>query len=389
MVNYDPLYEWLRSKTNAGEVVVSATFSEIEEILGVPLPESAKIYRGWWGDEKKTYIDQKKAWIEAGWEVDHFNLDINSEHVTFERVDVSFAEPDSISNVIEKLKKYRIIICPDTSVLLHMVRESEGSASIKQLDEWLKQMNQCTSLFNTDDVGWVVPEQVTREFNKNSENVKNSKNGKNSEKERSPIPSLWKKLISKENIVSRKLDMFHNGLRDAVLELETLARQNQKRIIAKSLVLKEKNGDYRQGNFIHDAWYLVRGDEFPNQKEQQMKDSAILSHLLAFSIEMNFENFVPTINLGMPENFVPTTNLGIPENLFPTIDVGMSDNAGISNLGYDRMSLPKPQIYFWTFDKFNKPDHSPASQFPEGASREFIEIISDIENIPYLNNSVF
>ena len=378
MAKYDPLYEWLLSKSNAGEVVVSTTFSEIEDILGVPLPESAKIYRGWWGDEKKTYIDQKKAWIEAGWKVDHF--DTRSEQVTFERADVPFAQPTSISNAIEKLKKYRIIICPDTSVLLHMVRESEGSASIKHLDEWLKQMNQCTSLFNTDDVGWVVPEQVTREFNKNSENGKNSKNGKSSENEFSPIPSFWEKLISKENIVSEKLDMVNNGLSDAVLELETLARQNQKRIIAKSLVLSEKNGDYKQGNFIHDAWHLVRGDEFPNQKEQQMKDSAILSHLLAFSIEMN------------SENFVPTTNFGIPKSLFSTIDVGMSDdmwmssNAEISNLGYDRMSLPKPQIYFWTFDKFNK---SNVSRFSKETFSEFIEIISDIENIPYLNNSVF
>ena len=80
---YDALNRDLISKANAGERNVSMTFSEIERILGDPLPASARKYRPWWGNEKAERRSQARAWMDAGWEVDH--VDINSEQVTFKR----------------------------------------------------------------------------------------------------------------------------------------------------------------------------------------------------------------------------------------------------------------------------------------------------------------
>ena len=76
---YDALNRDLISKANAGERNVSMTFSEIERILGDPLPASARKHRPWWANDK-THV-QAEAWMDAGWEVDH--VDINSEQVTF------------------------------------------------------------------------------------------------------------------------------------------------------------------------------------------------------------------------------------------------------------------------------------------------------------------
>ena len=331
MAKYAPLYEWLMSKTNAGEVVVSTTFSEIEEILGDSLPPSAGTYREWWANDE-THSQARKGWMAAGWKVGH--ADLNSEQVIFERFDVPFIQPTGVSDSIEKSERYRITICPDACVLLQMVCTSSGLSSIGQLDKWLKQMNQCKLLLSRDNVDWVIPEQVKRELNKNKEDE--NKKGKNKEGAFSSIRLFQKGLISTANISDKKLDLVNNGLSDAVSELETLARQNHKQIMDKSTTLYEESGDYIREDFIHHAWTLVQGDKFPNKKgKQQMKDSVILSHLLAFSRE----------------------NDGIVSSKHP--------------------------IYFWTFDKFDKSDNSPASQFPEGRSSKFIKIISDIEGIGY------
>ena len=317
MAEYTPLYEWLMSKTNTGEEEVSLTFGEIEEILGDSLPPSARIYRQWWANDE-THSQATKGWMAAGWKVGH--ADLNSEQVIFEQFGVPFIQPTGVSDSIEKSERYRITICPDACVLLQMVKASSGLSSIGQIDKWLRQMNQCKVLLSRDNVDWVIPEQVTRELDKNRKH------------EFSVIKKFKDDLTSKENIVNEKLDLANDELSDAVSELEKLARQNQRRIIAGSLILPEKNGDYRQGNFINEAWSFVHDDKFPNQEKQQMKDSVILSHLLALSRE----------------------NDGVVSSNFP--------------------------IYFWTFDKF---DNAPNSRFPKEASREFIEIISDIDSISY------
>ena len=106
--------------------------------------------------------------------------------------------------------------------------------------------------------------------------------------------------------------------------------ENRKEVITKGIVLKEKKTDY-----IYDAWELVHQNKFPNEKKnQQMKDSIILSHLLRFA------------------------------EVFLKIDI-------INN------------IYFVTFDRFsdsktrNFPEHSTS----QGHSKAHIEIRNSISEI--------
>ena len=80
MAKYNPLYEWLRLRSAAGEEKVETTFGEIEEILGNSLPKSAREHRPWWGNDK-THDQATDGWMAAGWRVGQ--VDIDSEQVTF------------------------------------------------------------------------------------------------------------------------------------------------------------------------------------------------------------------------------------------------------------------------------------------------------------------
>lgn len=53
-----------------------ASFAELEEVLGFPLPKGARIGRAWWSDEKR-------AWREHGWRAD--DIDHVGGYVTFRR----------------------------------------------------------------------------------------------------------------------------------------------------------------------------------------------------------------------------------------------------------------------------------------------------------------
>lgn len=62
---YDPLRRELESTR---EQTVRLTFSEIEDILGRPLPASAYKFSAWWGNERsrKAGHTQAMAWLHAG-----------------------------------------------------------------------------------------------------------------------------------------------------------------------------------------------------------------------------------------------------------------------------------------------------------------------------------
>ncbi|WP_426615753.1 DUF7662 domain-containing protein [Bradyrhizobium sp. McL0616] len=65
MSAYDPLRRKLESMRGQA---VRLTFSEIEEILGRPLPASASKFSAWWGNEssRKAGHTQAMAWLDAG-----------------------------------------------------------------------------------------------------------------------------------------------------------------------------------------------------------------------------------------------------------------------------------------------------------------------------------
>jgi hypothetical protein len=78
MSKYDPLSARLAAHP-AEEW--RASFSELESVLGFPLPKAARVGRAWWSDDPvKTH---SRAWTLHGWSVD--DVDHAAEQVVFRR----------------------------------------------------------------------------------------------------------------------------------------------------------------------------------------------------------------------------------------------------------------------------------------------------------------
>ncbi len=71
MAKYDPLRDYLRRRQVG---IWTASFSEVEQGLGRPLPTSARNHRAWWGNEAQGAHVHAHAWRDAGWHVDHAEL---------------------------------------------------------------------------------------------------------------------------------------------------------------------------------------------------------------------------------------------------------------------------------------------------------------------------
>ena len=56
----------------------AATFGEVEEVLGFPLPSSARQYPAWWANQGRA---QSMAWESAGWHTTA--VDLERQTVTF------------------------------------------------------------------------------------------------------------------------------------------------------------------------------------------------------------------------------------------------------------------------------------------------------------------
>lgn len=75
---YAPLAKFLADYSGGA---TELSFAEIEEILGVALPQSARRHRAYWANSKST--TQARGWVEAGWVVS--SLDMDNERVSFVR----------------------------------------------------------------------------------------------------------------------------------------------------------------------------------------------------------------------------------------------------------------------------------------------------------------
>src|SRR5437763_3705753 len=75
---YSLLTQWLSSRA---EDWVSCPFAELEAILGMRLPPSARRWRPWWANTNGG--SQASSWLNAGWKVE--GVDIGEEIVTFNR----------------------------------------------------------------------------------------------------------------------------------------------------------------------------------------------------------------------------------------------------------------------------------------------------------------
>jgi hypothetical protein len=77
MSKYSPLSEHLESRESSPW---TASFQEIEKILGFKLPKSAFQYAPWWANSKDGH-SQSSSWQKVGWETS--DLDLENQHVTF------------------------------------------------------------------------------------------------------------------------------------------------------------------------------------------------------------------------------------------------------------------------------------------------------------------
>ena len=79
MSKYDPLRRYLEGATSA-ELPLS--FSEVERVLGFPLPPSAKAHATWWSNNTGTHVGVR-AWRDIGWKTSR--VDLGSQRVVFVR----------------------------------------------------------------------------------------------------------------------------------------------------------------------------------------------------------------------------------------------------------------------------------------------------------------
>jgi len=76
---YHPLYAHLRE---GDEDTLTLTFAQVEALMGVPLPASARARRGWWSN-RAAGSPQSAAWTEAGYRVE--DVDLARDRVTFRK----------------------------------------------------------------------------------------------------------------------------------------------------------------------------------------------------------------------------------------------------------------------------------------------------------------
>lgn len=99
MSEYDPLYDFLINIKDKNEIIL--TLKQVEEILGKKLPQKAYIETQRW--ENSDSHTQAKAWLNAGWKVEHPSEVIRTGEVKFiKQLEIStkniLEEESNISN---------------------------------------------------------------------------------------------------------------------------------------------------------------------------------------------------------------------------------------------------------------------------------------------------
>ncbi len=119
MGKYEPLAAHL-GQTGTDSLV--ATFAELEEILGFPLPPSAHRYREWWANQRGGGHSQAKGWQDAGWKV--WEVDLASKRVEFRRNRASPIEEGAGRDLTDDELLRQASVYLDTTDRSQIVREA-------------------------------------------------------------------------------------------------------------------------------------------------------------------------------------------------------------------------------------------------------------------------
>ena len=79
---YNPLLQYL---ARSSALYLKFSFTEIEKILGTPLPRSARRYSAWWANNQDGGHVQAASWLDVGYHTE--NLDLNAGCVSFRKAD--------------------------------------------------------------------------------------------------------------------------------------------------------------------------------------------------------------------------------------------------------------------------------------------------------------
>jgi len=80
MSKYDPLTHHLAALNLAR---IPMRFGELEQLLGFPLPNSARKHRAWWSNNPSNSV-MTKAWLDAGYQSEQ--VDLEGEKLVFARL---------------------------------------------------------------------------------------------------------------------------------------------------------------------------------------------------------------------------------------------------------------------------------------------------------------
>jgi CBS domain-containing protein len=100
---YEGLGRWLAARREDGDDRLRLGFSDIESVLGQPLPPSAREHRSWWANDSGTHR-QSRAWLGAGWQVQ--SVDLASGEVQLKRTDQALKQV-FFADLLEALKRSR------------------------------------------------------------------------------------------------------------------------------------------------------------------------------------------------------------------------------------------------------------------------------------------
>lgn len=84
-LKYEPLEMFLRA-TPSGVKQLTLRLSELADIIGASLPDSAFTHRPWWANQKNSKTrPQSHAWMAAGFVVEEVNQSRKNGWVRFKR----------------------------------------------------------------------------------------------------------------------------------------------------------------------------------------------------------------------------------------------------------------------------------------------------------------
>lgn len=134
MKTYQPLYHRLVSLDVS---LVRMHFSDIEEIIGRDLPNSARTYPAWWANNDQEGKRHSTARLTAGWRTEDLSLEI--EEVTFTRLNAkapnkSFAESFDFSLAAVWHHSGNIALSEDKKLIFPAVPSEAGVYRFRFLD---------------------------------------------------------------------------------------------------------------------------------------------------------------------------------------------------------------------------------------------------------------